>query len=491
MKRLLTVIIPAYNCAGYIRECIESALGQLPDGCELVVVDDGSTDDTRDVLASYQSATSNVKVLYREHKGASAARNAGLEAASGAYVAFLDCDDTMKPGFLAESLRLFEEGADLYIFGIERVPLLGNSEFWTVADARYPSASAFADAYIRNRNLLVYSNCNKFYRRTIIEEAGLRFDEDSDFGEDRLFNYAFIKQCGSVVTSSSIMLTYLQRSVNSLSSRHVERFYERVMDLHEAKMECFVGLSRESTEDEKADFRAYDLSREIETCMNRFSAHPEERDENLPLINGRVFGGADGTAEHIDALIVMGSRNCDYKAKRALEIGSENPDMVYIVSGGNLCYDGVCTEAEYMAAYLREHGVANKSIYIENRAHYTKQNLSLSIAVVDSLRAQGLSVNRIGILTSGFHVPRTRLLAANTEGFHEKEVLYFAAYGPNTKRDGWYTNPKGRSIVLEELRKTVKLECEGKTGKVKRREGAADENEVMEDTTPSPPIRCI
>lgn len=321
MERLITVIVPSYNCAGYIGECIESVLGQLPDACELIVVDDGSTDGTRDVLASYESATSNVKVLYREHKGASAARNAGLEAASGDYVAFLDCDDTMKPGFLAESRHLLEEGADLYIFGIERVPMLGNSEFWTVANARYPNASAFADAYIRNRNLLVYSNCNKFYRRAIIEDAGLRFDEDSDFGEDRLFNYAFIKQCGRIATSSSIMLTYLQRSVDSLSSRHVEGFYERVMSLHEAKVECFLGLSRESTEDEKADFRAYDLSREIATCVNRFSAHPEERDENLPLINAQVFGSAEATAEHVDALIVMGSTNCDYKVKRALEIG--------------------------------------------------------------------------------------------------------------------------------------------------------------------------
>ena len=87
---LLTVIVPAYNCASYLHECLESVLGQVQADCELVVVDDGSTDDTRDVLASYQSATSNVKVLYREHKGASAARNAGLEAASGAYVSFLE-----------------------------------------------------------------------------------------------------------------------------------------------------------------------------------------------------------------------------------------------------------------------------------------------------------------------------------------------------------------------------------------------------------------
>ena len=99
--------------------------------------------------------------------------------------------------------------------------------------------------------------------------------------------------------------------------------------------------------------------------------------------------GPDGTAERLDALIVMGSRNCDYKAKRALKIGAGNPGMAYIVSGGNPYHDGERTEAEFMASYLREHGVANESIYIENRARYTKQNLSLSIAVVTVYRLSG------------------------------------------------------------------------------------------------------
>ena len=281
---LLTVIVPAYNCAGYIDECLESVLEQLPTDCELVVVDDGSTDGTANALAPYE-AQDNVRVLYREHGGASAARNAGLAAASGAFVAFVDCDDTMKPGFIAASRELMEQDFDLCIFGIERVLLHGENELWTVADASYPSASAFADAYIRIRSLMVYSNCNKYYRKSVIDKLGLRFDEGIDFGEDRLFNYAFIRECGRIRTSSLIMLTYMQRSMNSLSSRHVEHYFERIMKLHEAKMECFLGLSQEATDEEKIDFRARDLAHEVQVTIDRFAAHPEERAENMPLID--------------------------------------------------------------------------------------------------------------------------------------------------------------------------------------------------------------
>ena len=289
MKPLLTVIVPAYNCADYLDECLASVIGQLPDDCELVVVDDGSTDSTADMLASYEGR-GNVKVLYCEHKGASGARNAGLAAASGTYVAFVDCDDMLQPGFIGRSRHLMEQGFDLCIFGIERVPLQGASELWTVADAVYPSASAFADTYVRTRRLMVYSNCNKFYRKAVIDELGLRFVEGVEFGEDRLFNYDFIRGCGRIATSSIVMLSYVQRSMDSQSSKHVESYFERAVGLHEAKMACFLALSQKTSEEEKADFRACDLAQEVEVAIGRFAAHPEERAENLPLINDLVFG---------------------------------------------------------------------------------------------------------------------------------------------------------------------------------------------------------
>ena len=125
---LLSIVIPTYNCENYIDECLFSILSQLPSNCELVLVDDGSKDATCSILESNRNAHKNLTIIKNEHKGASAARNAGLLAARGEFVSFIDCDDCMKEGFLEKSLPMTESGADLYIFGIERSLLSGNRE---------------------------------------------------------------------------------------------------------------------------------------------------------------------------------------------------------------------------------------------------------------------------------------------------------------------------------------------------------------------------
>ena len=281
---LLSIIVPAFHCQEYLREGLDSVLGQLPDDCELIVVDDGSEDGTRDVLKTYEGRKEQLKIYYREHQGTSAARNAGLDAAEGEYVAFMDCDDCLRDGFLKESLPLLASGADIYIFGIERVLLDGSREETRLIDKTYRSVSDFADDYIRSRKFLLYSNCNKFYRRSIIEAGKIRFAEGLSFGEDRIFNYQFLPACQSVVTSSSIMLEYMQKSLTSLSSRHIPFYFDQVMKLHEAKMECFLPLSKGTSEEEKKEFAAYDIETEIRKTTARFADHPEEIEENLPKI---------------------------------------------------------------------------------------------------------------------------------------------------------------------------------------------------------------
>ena len=292
MEPYLTIIIPTYNCEGFVHEGIESVLRQLPPEYELIIVDDGTADGTVQRLASYDGIRSNVHVCFREHRGASAARNTGLDLARGRFVTFMDCDDRIRDGFFRESRPLLDEDADLYIFGIERFFLDGEHECWTVQDHVYETASDFADAYIRSRKSLIYSNCNKFYRRSILEGIHLRFREDVSFGEDRLFNYSYLTVCGGVVTSPLIMLEYIQRDIQSMSTKHVPHYFDQVMQLHEAKMQCFLQLSENTSHEERLDFEAYDLSNEIGRTIHRFSEHPEEKAENLPRINAIAFGGA-------------------------------------------------------------------------------------------------------------------------------------------------------------------------------------------------------
>ena len=272
-----------------MHEGIQSVLGQLPEDYELVIVDDGSTDGTVEKLKAYEGTRENIKIFYADHKGASAARNKGLDLAIGRFVAFMDCDDCLQDGFIEKSRPLFDKDADLYIFGIEWIPLLGEREYWTVTDRYFETASDFADEYIRARKMLVYSNCNKFYRRSIIEDYQIRFREGLAFGEDRLLNYEYLAHCGSIVTSSLIYLRYIQRSLKSMSSGHVPNYFETVLMLHDKKIDCFLNLSKGTSKEERADFAAYDISTEIERTINRFSEHPEEKEENLPKIKQYIM----------------------------------------------------------------------------------------------------------------------------------------------------------------------------------------------------------
>ena len=455
----LSVIVPTFNCREYLDECFQSILRQLPSDCELVAVDDGSDDGTVEILSGYEGTQNHVHVVYREHKGASAARNAGLDAAAGEYVTFIDCDDRMRDGFLCDSLPLLDEGTDLYIFGIERIPLSDVRELWSLNDRVYPDVSAFADEYVRIRQLLVYSNCNKFYRRTVIEGYHLRFAENMDFGEDRMFNFRYLSCCrGRILTSSHIMLHYIQRSTDSMSLKHIPRYFSCIRRLHEAKMDCFLPLSTGTTEEEKLDFISYDISREVEKTLSRFELHPEEKTENLPAINRLVFGDSDDSDEPLHILVVLGSSRCEYKIQRAWEIGQRHPGILYIVSGGNSSAYGGMTEAEYMANWLAEHGVSLSDICLENRSIFTRQNLEFSALIIRALRAEtGKALSRIGILTGGFHIPRTKLLASRIPALAGEDLCWLAAYGPHTHPEHWFDDPSGRDIILQELRKTVML----------------------------------
>ena len=90
---LVSVIVPVYNVEKYLEQCVDSVLNQTYRNLEIILVDDGSQDSSREICDTYINVDSRVKVIHQENGGSSSARNAGLVCASGAYVFFLDSDD--------------------------------------------------------------------------------------------------------------------------------------------------------------------------------------------------------------------------------------------------------------------------------------------------------------------------------------------------------------------------------------------------------------
>ena len=124
----VSIITPAYNSAPFISETIASVLAQTFDSFEMLVVDDGSTDDTAQVVSRFSQADARIRLLRQPNLGIGAARNSGLAIARGRYIALLDSDDIWLPEYLASQLQILERRADIAVLSANAFNLGGASD---------------------------------------------------------------------------------------------------------------------------------------------------------------------------------------------------------------------------------------------------------------------------------------------------------------------------------------------------------------------------
>lgn len=127
---LISVVIPAYNYGQYIGEAIESLLSQTEKNWECIVVDDGSTDNTNEVVNAFCRMDNRINYIKKINAGLSAARNTGLEQARGVYIQFLDADDRLEPLKLEQQKRILENNADVDIVYSEVIYFDENDSFF-------------------------------------------------------------------------------------------------------------------------------------------------------------------------------------------------------------------------------------------------------------------------------------------------------------------------------------------------------------------------
>ena len=209
-KKLISVIIPVYNVKDYIRECIDSVLAQTYTELEILLVDDGSTDDSGRICDEYAEKDTRILVIHRKNGGLSAARNSGIRECRGEYVSFIDSDDAVSPIFIERLYDMcLESGCDIAIGGIK---VAGGKDGVTMESLLSGSASdagqtdkaqAVKSCSVKeytSRELLdifyepdMHHNIvvawNKLYRREVI--ADIRYPEGLVY-EDEATTHAFI-----------------------------------------------------------------------------------------------------------------------------------------------------------------------------------------------------------------------------------------------------------------------------------------------------------
>lgn len=210
---LISVIIPAYNASATIGRCLDSILSQHYEALEIIVVNDGSKDNTLQILEGYQRKDSRIQVISQQNAGVSAARNNALRHVHGQWITCIDADDYIEDGYFQTLLPL-SENSEFSICGMTRILMNGETLRWEL----YSDASkSVAPKYECGVNMLVtqfnqYALTGpmcKLYSAEIVRDNDLRFPEDMSFGEDTVFVFTYLQHVKKVTVSETWLYGYV------------------------------------------------------------------------------------------------------------------------------------------------------------------------------------------------------------------------------------------------------------------------------------------
>lgn len=207
MKDTISVIVPVYNVADYLPQCLDSLIGQTHTDLEIIVIDDGSTDGSGGICDAYAAKDSRIHVIHQKNGGAASAKNAGLRIATGTYLAFADSDDWVEPDayeYMLDALK--RENADVIQCAFRNV-FTDHSEDHICFDTE--------EQFKVQEYLLRYTTdwtgsllWDKLYRRALFDSI---FFEEGHKIDDEFFTYLGIMNAKKIVYIPKIVYNYRQR----------------------------------------------------------------------------------------------------------------------------------------------------------------------------------------------------------------------------------------------------------------------------------------
>ena len=239
MKKV-SIIVPVYNAEKAIGRCVESILSQDYTELEVILVDDGSRDSSPEILDGFAAKDPRVLCIHKENGGVSAARNTGLDRATGDYIQFCDADDWLAPEATKLLVRRAEDSAaDLVVGDFYRVVGDKVSRKGSIEKKDILTLRQYADEMLLSPADLYYGVLwNKLYRRDIIEQDRVRMDPEVSYSEDMIFNLDYLKHAQTVAVLEAPVYYYVltegslvQQNLNIQSTVQMKttviRYYDR------------------------------------------------------------------------------------------------------------------------------------------------------------------------------------------------------------------------------------------------------------------------
>jgi glycosyltransferase involved in cell wall biosynthesis len=306
----VSVVIPVYNVEKYLDEGIESVRRQTLDDIEIILVNDGSTDGSLKLCREHEAKDSRITVIDKLNGGVSSARNAGLEAASGEYIGFIDPDDWVEPGMYEKLYgRAREIGAEACICNYVRnedgkvvpIPLPINRDLLTRDDIAFELIAGVIASPDLNSGAaaIMGSVCRCLFKKELLDRHGLRFIEGIPFMEDTIFCIQAFSKCGRIAVDEGFYYNYriIMHSATTSYKKYASENQKQVYGLLE-------GILKEenllASLQDRLDVRFVNMDFDLianeahrdnpKTCREKISAIREIcRDGNLD----RILSGLD------------------------------------------------------------------------------------------------------------------------------------------------------------------------------------------------------
>ena len=219
-NELISVVIPVFNVENYLTRCLESVVGQTLADLEIILVDDGSTDQSGEICDSYAKKDSRIQVIHKENGGASVARNAALDRCSGAYIGFVDGDDYIEPEYYEKLLQAITESeSDIAVAGFacdNGLRIVRNKLSSRLLDSNHAVYEDYLSAAEINHMVV-----NKLYRASLLSDH--RFPEKIKRNEDVWFTASILTKVSKAVFVPDCYYTIFFRENSTERSKFSEK----------------------------------------------------------------------------------------------------------------------------------------------------------------------------------------------------------------------------------------------------------------------------
>ena len=216
---VISIIVPVYKAEKYLSRCVASLLSQSFTAFELLLIDDGSPDNSGKICNDWAAKDCRIRVLRQKNAGVSAARNRGLDEARGEYIVFVDSDDYVGADYLK---HLYEERPlapdSIVIQGFTIVSEQADKQYTTAFTPFTYVGQDIKELFLNDEMRDMRGPVAKLFSRALIGRLNLRFPAETSFGEDTIFNFQYLFHCRQVVVGSRVDYVYYD-APDSLTKR--------------------------------------------------------------------------------------------------------------------------------------------------------------------------------------------------------------------------------------------------------------------------------